>query len=192
MTVPPIESLSLYHFFPGKEQEAAASPLADAPAEAASWRTVAGNASGPVGCLVTLPAAPAVLTALADAVDVHVECVLPVDAPLDGDAVAALARTVLDTVGRGAPVHVIAASDDLDVSVLEAVHKALGKAGILYAYIRGVPGHAAQNTYCHDCRAMIVERDGDRVVSQRMLMGKCPFCYVNIPGRWADDPRMAR
>jgi len=190
MTLPVVESLSLYHFFPGKTQESIGEPQADVPPDAASWRRIAGDTSGLTGCLVTLPADGSVLSALAGAKDVHVECVIPVAEPLDAEAVKPMIRPVLDTLGRGTPVHVVAASDGVDVATLEAVHKAVRKAGILYAYVRGVPGHKAQHTYCHDCRAMLIERDGDRVVSQRMLMGKCPFCYVDIPGRWAGDPRM--
>jgi len=195
MSQPLADSLSLYHFFPGKPWETVAQPQATAPApvascEAISWRKLAEDASPLDGCLVTLPAEPAVFAALADVADVHVECLLPITGPLDADALAASVQPVIDGPSRGTPVHVIAGADDVTAATLEAAHKLLRKTGILYSYIRGAPGHASQNTYCHDCGAMMIERDGDHILSNRILMGKCPFCYVDIPGRWVSDPRM--
>jgi hypothetical protein len=227
MTEAPVESIPLYHFFPGS-----AWVIVDAPSDAALeppascrgifWRampsqeaieaarkrklfaacaitgaftaaTVEALTPGLDACLIELPAPSDVVATiglLKKKENIHVECLLPVPATLDGAAFAGIAQQIIDGPGRGSPVQLVGATDDVPTATLEAAHKLLREAGILYAYIRGVPGHAAQNTYCHDCRAMLIERDNDRVLSNRILMGKCPFCYVDIPGRWVTDPRM--
>jgi pyruvate formate lyase activating enzyme len=227
MTEAPIESIPLYHFFPGSPwavvdgpSDAAIEPSASCKGvfwramppqeaiEAARKRalsaacaitdaftaaTVEALAPGLDACLIELPAPSEVVAAiglLKRKENIHVECLLPVPAALDAEALLEVSQQVIDGPGRGAPVHLIGAADDVPTATLEAAQKLLRKAGVLYAYIRGVPGHAAQSTYCHDCRAMLIERDDDRMVSNRILMGKCPFCYVDIPGRWVADPRM--
>ena len=161
--------------------------------DGATAAAVEALAPGLDACLVELPAPSDVLAALGllkKKGGLHVECLLPVPADLDEDAAHATAQQILDGPGRGTPVHVVGQSPDVPTAALEAEHRLLRKAGILYAYVRGVPGHPAQSTYCHDCKAMLIERNGDRVLSNRILMGKCPYCYVDIPGRWVSDPRM--
>jgi pyruvate formate lyase activating enzyme len=48
-----------------------------------------------------------------------------------------------------------------------------------------VPGHPAQNTYCPQCRKLLVERAG--FTANKLLIGKdgaCPQCRHQIPGIW--------
>ena len=227
MTEVPVESIPLYHFYPGSPWALVDEP-SEATVEAAPsckgifWRAMpsqeaieaARKRKLSVGCAITEAFTAATVEALVPALDaclielpvpsevvaamgllgkkegLHVECLLPVPATLDEEALLEVAQQIIDGPGRGTPVHVVAAADDVPTATLEAAHKLLRKAGVLYAYIRGVPGHQAQSTYCHDCRAMVIERDSDRVLSNRVLMGKCPFCYVDIPGAWVTDPRM--
>jgi pyruvate formate lyase activating enzyme len=71
------------------------------------------------------------------------------------------------------------------VSTLERAKAIADAEGLHYVYIGNVPGHAAQNTYCGQCRALLVERTG--FAASRMTIGEdgaCPKCGQRIPGIW--------
>jgi len=71
------------------------------------------------------------------------------------------------------------------VATLERAKAIADAEGLHYVYIGNVPGHPAQNTYCPQCRKMIVERVG--FTASQMLIRKdstCPYCHHNIPGIW--------
>jgi pyruvate formate lyase activating enzyme len=59
--------------------------------------------------------------------------------------------------------------------------------GLRYCYAGNVPGHVGdwENTYCPDCRELLIERYGFEVQSYHLTAdGKCPKCATVIPGRW--------
>ncbi len=72
------------------------------------------------------------------------------------------------------------------VATLERA-KAIAEAeGLNYVYIGNVPGHAAQNTHCPQCRSLLVERAGLATVKVRIgADGACPQCRHPIPGIWS-------
>jgi pyruvate formate lyase activating enzyme len=60
--------------------------------------------------------------------------------------------------------------------------------GLRYVYAGNTPGRVGdlENTRCHNCRALLVERDGYHVRRYRLTpAGGCPDCGTSIPGRWA-------
>jgi pyruvate formate lyase activating enzyme len=59
------------------------------------------------------------------------------------------------------------------------------KAGMRYVYVGNVPGHRAENTYCHKCGKMIVERRGFAILANHINDGKCGYCKEKIPGVWS-------
>jgi pyruvate formate lyase activating enzyme len=71
------------------------------------------------------------------------------------------------------------------VPTLERAKAIADAEGLHYVYIGNVPGHPAQNTYCPQCRKMLVERVG--FTASKVLIRKdnsCPFCRHPIPGVW--------
>jgi len=59
--------------------------------------------------------------------------------------------------------------------------------GLRYVYAGNLPGQVGdfENTRCHECRALLVERYGYFVRSYRITPdGECPDCGTRIPGRW--------
>lgn len=62
------------------------------------------------------------------------------------------------------------------------------EAGLRYVYAGNLPGQVGryENTYCHGCGALLVERYGFVVLSNRLAHtgGACPECGTPIPGRW--------
>jgi pyruvate formate lyase activating enzyme len=65
----------------------------------------------------------------------------------------------------------------------------IGKeAGLRYIYAGNLPGRVGdlENTRCHNCGELLVERFGYLVRSYRVKPdGSCPSCRTRIPGRWA-------
>jgi pyruvate formate lyase activating enzyme len=59
--------------------------------------------------------------------------------------------------------------------------------GLRYVYAGNLPGQVGdlENTRCHACRALLVEREGYLVVRYRLTeTGACPDCGTPLPGRW--------
>jgi pyruvate formate lyase activating enzyme len=69
----------------------------------------------------------------------------------------------------------------------------IGKAaGLRYVYSGNRPGQVGttENTYCHQCQTLLIERVGF-TVSRNLLgpSGKCPQCSTAIPGVWETPSR---
>jgi pyruvate formate lyase activating enzyme len=71
------------------------------------------------------------------------------------------------------------------VSTLERARETAMQAGIKYVYIGNVPGHTAENTFCHKCGKMIIERRGFQILANNLEKGRCRFCSVSVPGVWS-------
>lgn len=58
--------------------------------------------------------------------------------------------------------------------------------GLRYCYAGNMPGGTGQweNTACHNCGALLIDRWGFRILSNRLKDGHCPECGVAIPGCW--------
>ncbi|MGB7546811.1 MAG: AmmeMemoRadiSam system radical SAM enzyme [Terracidiphilus sp.] len=119
---------------------------------------------------------------------------LVVPALNDSDAeFRSLAQWVKTNLGVDVPLHFTQFHPDYllknlpitPVPTLERAKAIADAEGLHYVYIGNVPGHPAQNTYCPQCRRMLVERVG--FTASRMLIrkdGSCPFCRHAIPGIW--------
>jgi pyruvate formate lyase activating enzyme len=60
-------------------------------------------------------------------------------------------------------------------------------AGLKYVYAGNIPGGVGdlENTYCHECRTLLIERYGYFIQQYRLTPeGACPSCGTSIPGRW--------
>ncbi len=65
----------------------------------------------------------------------------------------------------------------------------IGKeAGLRYVYAGNLPGMVGdlENTYCHNCSYLLVERFGYEILKNRLSLtgGRCPKCSTSIPGLW--------
>ena len=86
---------------------------------------------------------------------------------------------------RFSPLYKLVHLPATPVSTLERARDIGMKAGIKYVYLGNVPGHAAENTYCHHCGKEIIERKGFFVGEIHLVKGKCQYCREKIPGVWA-------
>ena len=66
------------------------------------------------------------------------------------------------------------------------------RAGLRYVYAGNLPGRvdSLENTHCPDCRTLLVERQGYRILRNALSSaGTCPGCSRVIPGIWKGKPR---
>lgn len=54
--------------------------------------------------------------------------------------------------------------------------------GLRYVYAGNVPGEDGENTYCHACGALLIERYGFSLLQNRSENGNCPLCGARIDG----------
>ena len=76
---------------------------------------------------------------------------------------------------------------------LQRAYDAGKDAGLRHVYCGNLPGavEGAENTRCHDCGALLVERQGFRVTANRMAGDCCPDCGTRAAGVWEENPHRA-
>jgi pyruvate formate lyase activating enzyme len=77
---------------------------------------------------------------------------------------------------RLAPTPVATLTKFRDIAMSEGIH---------YVYVGNVPGHAGNNTWCHNCGKLLIERLGYNIPVYNIEDGKCRFCNTVIPGVWS-------
>ncbi|RLC32594.1 MAG: AmmeMemoRadiSam system radical SAM enzyme [Deltaproteobacteria bacterium] len=58
------------------------------------------------------------------------------------------------------------------------------EAGLAYVYSGNIPGDEGEKTFCHVCRATLIDRFGFNVLNNTIRGGRCPQCGSKIPGVW--------
>lgn len=74
---------------------------------------------------------------------------------------------------------------DRPATPIEALRRAraLGlDSGLRYVYEGNVWGEGGENTRCHACGALLIERHGHAVISNRIRESRCPQCGATIDG----------
>ncbi len=88
-------------------------------------------------------------------------------------------------VTRFHPHHQLMHVAPTPIATLERV-RSLGKeAGLWYVYLGNVPGHEGENTWCHACGKLLIERYIFDVLRNNIRNSACPACGTVIPGRFA-------
>jgi len=68
-------------------------------------------------------------------------------------------------------------------STLEKARDIALEAGMYYVYIGNVPGEY-EDTFCPECRKLLISRSGYRINENVLDDGKCPYCGKTIAGVW--------
>jgi pyruvate formate lyase activating enzyme len=125
---------------------------------------------------------------------VHLEIVTLVVPTLNDDAeqLRALCNWIVTELGPDVPIHFsrfhplykLTHLPSTPVAKLEEAYQIAVDAGIHYAYIGNVPGHPADNTYCHHCGELLIQRLGFAILENHVADGRCAYCGQAIPGIW--------
>jgi len=70
------------------------------------------------------------------------------------------------------------------VPTIEKLRDAAMDEGLKYVYLGNVPGHPGENTYCPNCKKMVIGRLGYEIFENHIQNGKCEYCGESIPGYW--------
>jgi pyruvate formate lyase activating enzyme len=101
-----------------------------------------------------------------------------------------LSKWVYDNLGPQMPMHFLRFHPDYKmmefpntpIPTLEAHHKVAKEVGLEYVYLGNVPGHPLENTYCHGCGEVVVERYGYDITGWHLdKENKCQFCGAEVP-----------
>ncbi len=58
------------------------------------------------------------------------------------------------------------------------------EAGLRYVYEGNVPGEGGENTYCPNCRELLIQRYGFGIRKMKCPEGRCPHCGYALAGIW--------
>jgi hypothetical protein len=56
-----------------------------------------------------------------------------------------------------------------------------------YVYVGNAPLHRGNNTYCHQCKKLLIDRQGYFITAYNLEANQCKFCQTVIPGVWGDS-----
>jgi pyruvate formate lyase activating enzyme len=104
-----------------------------------------------------------------------------------------LANWVRANLGPDIPVHFTAFHPDYKLAhrpetppeTLRDARAIARQAGLRFAYEGNVVSEGL-DTYCPDCRALLIKRSQRGTFDNRLRNGECPNCDRPIPGRWAE------
>lgn len=108
------------------------------------------------------------------------------------DMVRDMCGWILENIGPDHPLHFLRffpryKLDRLPptpVSTLTRYRELAMQQGIRYVYVGNVARHEGNNTYCHACKKLLIERRGYFIPTYNLAGGKCKFCNTRIPGVW--------
>ncbi|MEN8210846.1 MAG: AmmeMemoRadiSam system radical SAM enzyme [Thermodesulfobacteriota bacterium] len=102
----------------------------------------------------------------------------------DPDDIESMAEFIANEVGRETPWHIsrfhpcykMQDRSSTPLSDLERAFNTGKSAGLKYVYIGNVPGQSWENTYCHSCGELLIERYAYNIENYMKEKGKCPAC----------------
>jgi len=85
-------------------------------------------------------------------------------------------------VARFYPAYHMMDRDKTPVSTLRSARRIGFEAGLRYVYEGNIPGEGCENTYCYNCKALLINRYGFFVYESKIKDSKCPNCGTVIDG----------
>ncbi len=110
----------------------------------------------------------------------------------DSDETLEMLARFIASVDKDIPWHVTRFSPafqmkDKEPTPLDTLKRAREtgmRCGLMNVYIGNVPGSGAENTLCHRCGEVLIQRAGFRVEQDMISGGSCYSCGINQPGVW--------
>jgi pyruvate formate lyase activating enzyme len=82
------------------------------------------------------------------------------------------------------PTHKLTDKPRTPVKTLRKARDIGFQAGLKYVYEGNVPGEGRENTYCPNCKELLIERLGFSIMGNKLKDGKCSKCGNQIHGVW--------
>jgi pyruvate formate lyase activating enzyme len=87
-------------------------------------------------------------------------------------------------VTRFYPTHKLLDQPGTPVDTLRSIRNKGLKEGLKYVYVGNVPGEGGENTYCTECKELLIERVGYHTIN-KIKKGSCFNCQAMIEGVWS-------
>jgi len=108
----------------------------------------------------------------------------------DEEQIKGIINFVKDELGKETPLHFSLFYPHYKLSHLpptpvKEARKAREMAlenGLRYVYTGNYPGDEGENTYCYNCKNLLIKRYGFTIEKNLIEKGRCPYCGVNIDG----------
>ena len=106
------------------------------------------------------------------------------------DEIGGIARFIKNDLGAETPWHVSAfypthRLTDAPRTPHSTLHRArqIGiDEGLRYVYEGNIPGSDGENTYCYNCKKLIIRRYGYSIIEYNIEDGFCKYCNATIDG----------
>ncbi len=106
--------------------------------------------------------------------------------------IKSLSNWIVKNIGDSTPIHFsrffpqyrMENLPPTPVKTLERAREIAISRGVKYAYIGNVPGNKGENTYCPECKKLLIKRTGFEIKEFNIKDGKCKFCGEKIEGVW--------
>ncbi len=95
--------------------------------------------------------------------------------------IAGIDKNIPWHISRFHPMHKFTDHMPTPEAALKFAFEAGVKAGLKYIYIGNVHGWGS-DTYCHECKKLLIKREGFSVIKDNLKSGRCIFCNAIIPG----------
>lgn len=100
-----------------------------------------------------------------------------------------MCRWIAGNLGYMTPIHLLRfyptyGLENLQATPTEMLEKAYAIAkeeGLMYVYVGNVPNHEKENTFCHNCGQLLIERSIGGIRKMRITGQTCPKCGVKVP-----------
>ncbi|MDO9462446.1 MAG: AmmeMemoRadiSam system radical SAM enzyme [Deltaproteobacteria bacterium] len=85
-------------------------------------------------------------------------------------------------VSRFHPMYRLTSVPSTPVQTVLKAREIGRKAGLYYVYSGNIPGQGGENTYCHKCGDLLIERLGFTILQYNVIDAKCPKCHAEVHG----------
>ncbi len=110
----------------------------------------------------------------------------------DLDTIRKMCEWIKNNLGADVPIHFsrfhpmykLTNLPPTPLETLEQAYNIAKKCGLYYVYIGNVPGHKAEDTFCHNCGKIVVDRYGYQIITNNIVRRRCKFCNTKISGVW--------
>ncbi len=85
---------------------------------------------------------------------------------------------------RFSPMYKLRNLPPTPVKTLEEARRTAMDLGLEYVYVGNVSRNPGENTYCPQCKKLVIGRIGYTLTEMNIKDGKCKFCGHPIPGIW--------